>query len=147
MKLNKRLILFLFIIIAIIIAITGIAITVTSQIYQTDENTDGFTQTTSAKISDKITLEEKQDCKITFYNQTEPVYGYVPRERLKYGICFDPINQTNYKCENGTENYQSLEVIANLDVLKNRTDCTSRKSFFVSINKGNTKSRKERRTR
>lgn len=89
-----------------------------------------------------ISIEEKQDCTTTYYNQTENVYGYVTRTRDTYGTCFNAQNSSYYWCVNGTESYQSHEIIDNPVVLINITDCRT-SSFVVSIIKGDVTEKKE----
>ena len=138
MKINKVLVLAIFL-------VSALAITVASQISQVAS----------------ISIEEKQDCTITYYNQTENVYDYVTRERDAYGNCKYFSNFTlclntsgpntdcsaqqriyNFSCITGKESYQSYEVTDNLIVLKNRTDCHTN-SYLVSVDKGSAIVKKE----
>ena len=118
MKISKYLVLAIFL-------ISLLAFTVTSQISQ---------------IS--ITAEEKQNCAVTYYNQTENVYGYATKTRDTYGTCFNTANQSNYACVNGTESYQSYEVVGSQVLLKNNTECRTN-SFVVSTTKGVITEKKE----
>lgn len=102
-----------------------LAVTVTSQISQ-----------------NSISSEEKQDCTITFYNETQKTYGNVTRTRDTYGVCFNPSNQSNYLCVNGTESYQNYEVINTNIVLNNTTSCKTY-SYLVSITQGLETKKKE----
>ena len=107
MKIKKYLVLSLLI-------IGLLSITVASQISQLENNNqfpESEKRSKFTQATDKISLEEKQDCTITYYNESVDVYGYVPRFREIYGICFNEANQSNYTCTTGTEDYQSYEVI------------------------------------
>ncbi|MBI3026722.1 hypothetical protein HYY70_01280 [Candidatus Woesearchaeota archaeon] len=106
---KKRMILFL-----TLFLIGILAITVTSQI-------QGGT----------VSLEERQDCSVSYYNVTESVYGNVTRTRNTNTTCIDPVNLTPYICINGTESYQSYEITGNQIMLRNKTDCISRNSFSI----------------
>lgn len=135
MKINK------YVVLAILL-VSLLTISVGSQIADLSPD-DKFKQTTQlTKINDKIGLQEKQDCKIAYYNATEDIYGYIPRTRNVRGQCFNPANQSNYTCITGTEDYQSYEVIGNQIVLRNNTDCKST-SFVISITKGSVTEKKE----
>lgn len=137
MKVNKTIIL------AAVLAVLS-ALFVLSQIpaLSIDEDTNTFSASKVSEINDKISVEERQDCTISYYNSTQDVYGYVPRIRDTYGICLNPANQSNYTCVTGTESYQSYEVIGNVPFLKNTTACHS-KSFIVSVAKGSEIEKKE----
>lgn len=118
MKINKTLVL--------AVLIIGIfAITVASQIQE-----------------NSVSAEEKQYCTVTFYNETNNVYGNVTRTRDTYGICFNPANQSNYPCVNGTEQYQNYEVVDTQIILRNITNCQIT-SYMVSINKSSVIEKKE----
>lgn len=101
--------------------------------------------------SSTISIEEKKDCAISDYTDTENVYGYISRERDAYGNCpyyYDYthcLNLTgpntvctvqrgsfNTTCKTGLEQYQSYEVVGKVQVTKNVTKCIP-KSFIVSI--------------
>lgn len=139
MKIKKALVLVLFLLL--------LALTVTSQIPKS--------------ITSATSVEEKQDCTTTFYNQTEDVYRYVIRERNVYGNCVYYKNYTrclnssglntdcslkqtsyNFSCTIEKESYQSYEVIGNKITLKNATSC-SPKSYVISSVQGTTTQIKE----
>ena len=123
-----------------------------------------FVFTASSQISqvtNVISIEEKQDCIITYYNVTEYIYGYVTRERTVYGNCLYYNNYTgclntsgpntncfpqqsvyNITCIIEKEYYQSYEIVGNQIVLRNKTDCNTI-SYIVSVNKGSVIERKE----
>jgi len=132
MKINKSIVLVLFL-------ITLLALTVASQISQ---------------VTNAISIEEAKNCNTIFYNENQDVYGYVTRERNVYGNCLYYNNFTNclnisgpntacsiqqrvfnVSCITGKEAYQSYEVIGTEQVLKNTTNCYT-KSFVVTVVKG-----------
>lgn len=88
-------------------------------------------------VNDKISFDEKQDCTVSYYNATVNVYNNVSRIRDTYTKCYNAPNQSYYKCANGTETYQSYEVIGSQVVLKNNTNCGRTKSYTISINRKN----------
>ena len=89
-----------------------------------------------------ITAQENQDCTTTYYNSTEPVYGYVTKTRDSIGSCYNPANSSYYPCVNGTETYQNYEVTGYLTVLRNNTVC-HQKSFVVTTTRALSTERKE----
>ncbi|HLC60873.1 MAG TPA: hypothetical protein VJJ52_05590 [Candidatus Nanoarchaeia archaeon] len=93
-------------------------------------------------VNEKLSVEEKQDCEITYFNQSEPIYGNVTRIRDVYVPCVDPINLSNSTCVNGTESYQSYEQVGAGIFLRNTTKCTSG-SFVVSVSKNGNTEKKE----
>jgi len=114
-----------------------------------------------SQMTNTISVEEKQDCTIRYYNQTEDLYGYATKERNAYGNCLYYHNYTgclntsgpntdcslrqstfNFTCITGTESYQNYEKVGIVDVLKNKTECITSK-FIVSINKGSVTEKKE----
>lgn len=136
MKIKKYLVLSL-----LIIGLLSIA--VASQISEISmQNPNEFVSSKITQATDKISLEEKQACTISYYNETLHVYGYVPKFRNTYGICFNDANQSSYSCVNGTEQYQSYEVIGYNTVLRNTSNCKTN-SFVISVDKGNSIEKKE----
>src|SRR3989344_1613918 len=116
--------------IAVILIVVLFALTAASQISQ-DTPLSNFIQRNFNQITSKISLEEKQDCTINYYNQIENIYGNVTRIRDIYGACFNPANQSNYTCVTGTEFYQNYEVIGIQTAVRNNTDCRT-SSYIVS---------------
>lgn len=131
MKIKKSLVIAL-------ILIAALAITTLSQI--SGEKWENYRIT---NVTNKITLEEKQDCITTYYNETIPIYGNVTKTRDTYGTCFNPANQSYYRCANGTEEYQSYEVVNQLTQEKSKDNCESKNSFIVSVNRNNEVIKKE----
>ena len=121
MKIKKVLVLALLI-------VSVLALTVASQISQ---------------VTSTISVEELKDCTISYYNNTENVYGYVTKTRETRGLCLNPLNLSYYPCVNGTESYQSYEIVGSQIVLKNQTDCISRNSYVISIDKKGVIDKKE----
>ncbi len=80
-----------------------------------------------------VSLEERQDCTMTYYNETSNVYGNVSRARNTKTTCFDSVNQSYYTCINGTETYRSYELIGTNTTLKQKTDCKSLNSYVISV--------------
>ena len=136
MKVNKFILLLLFV-------IALLALTVASQITHGNPHSQAEASSKITKATEKISVEEPQDCTITYYNQTENVYGNVTRTRTKYNKCFDSINQSYYDCANGTEDYLSYEIVGSQISLKNNTNCASKNSYIISIDKGGVNSKKE----
>lgn len=130
MKINKT----VFLVMSLVLIALS-ALIVLSQIPASATDTNTFSTSKIVNINDKISLEEKQDCEIDYYNATEDVYGYVTRTRDTYGTCFNPANQSYHTCINSSEPYQNYEYLGTKTVLKNTTTCHS-KSFTVSVNKG-----------
>ncbi len=124
MRINK------YIVLALILFVL-LSILALSQIEISDP--DSYSESKFTNVNDKIEVEEKQDCYVSFYNSTQDVYGYVTRVRDTYGTCFNPANQSNYTCVTGTEEYQNYEITGTIPVVKNTTNCRPR-SFVVSVN-------------
>ncbi|MBI4453992.1 hypothetical protein HY636_05090 [Candidatus Woesearchaeota archaeon] len=102
-----------------------------------------FAITVASQIQgDTVSAEEKQDCTVTFYNQTQNIYGYVTRTRDTYGTCYNSANESYYSCVNGTESYQNYEVVDTQAVLKNNTKCQT-SSYVITITKGLSTEKKE----
>ena len=126
MKINKYIALTIFLGIVL-------ALAVASQLAITPiQNPDVYVDSKVTSINPKLSVEAKSDCVRTYFNQTEIVYAYIQRMRDTYGTCFNPTNQSNYACVNGTETYQSYEPIGTQIVLENTSTCTPR-SFVVSM--------------
>src|SRR3989338_3040707 len=79
------------------------------------------------QVTDDISLEEVKDCKTVYWEETEPIYGYVTRERALYGNCteWSEENQTfyDYACVKGTEQYQSYEEVGEKTLQKSKEEC------------------------
>lgn len=116
-------------VIVLVLLVSALALAVASQDVQE------FYKTTV--INDKISFDEKQDCTISYHNSTENIYGNVSRIRDTYTTCYNAPNQSYYQCVNGTENYQSYEVIGSQTVLKNNTNCGATKSYTISVQRKN----------
>jgi len=129
MKVNK-------VVVVILFVVSIVALAAISQISELKtEFPESETRSKFTQATDKISVDEIQDCTITYYNATRGVYGYVTRVRDINDTCFDSINQVNYTCAKGSEQYQSYEFLGTEVVLKNDTDCRT-KSFVISIDKG-----------
>ena len=116
------------------------SIIVLSQITQESTLNDKVTQSTNTKITDKIDLEEIQDCSITSYNDVQDIYSncvyyYNSTNCLNTSgpntACSIDQKQFNFTCKTG-------EVIT----AKNKSECKTN-SFIVSVNNGLETNKKE----
>lgn len=75
----------------------------------------------------RISIQKTTDCKTVYYDETEDIYEYVTKERPVYGICtaFSEENQTEYeyRCQTGTEEYESYEKTGEQTVQKSKEVC------------------------
>lgn len=136
MRISKAIVLGLFVVVLV-------ALAVASQISQVEiSNPNAYVDSIATSVNSKLSVEEKSDCIRSYYNKTEAIYGYAPRTRDTYGTCYNPSNQSNYVCVNGTETYQNYEAIGTRIVLTNTSSCTPH-SFVVSISKNGGIEKKE----
>lgn len=127
---------------SLVIAIAFVAVLAIAAMSQINDS-DKKEQYKITNITDKITLEEKQECITVHYNKTVNVYGNVTKTNYTYGTCFNSTNQTYYQCVNSTEQYQSYEVINQAIQEKSKDNCESRNSFIVTVNRNNEVVKKE----
>ena len=65
----------------------------------------------SQTLDTTLSVNTNEKCSVSYYDEKEPFYDYVTRERNTYSTCYNAENLSYYQCINGTELYDRYEFI------------------------------------